>query len=626
MFESLLEQILQKYLGKLILGLNSQNLKVGIWRGNVVIENVSIRPDIFQGLNLPISLKFSSIGKLSLQVPWSNLSSSPIEILLDRVYLIIVPKPQADWDFVDFTTMEKKMEIINDYVRRCIEKFLEKEKKNLIESPTAGKSPNNQGYLEKLKLIIMDNIQVKLTNVHLRFENEGIEGFHQEIKYSWGVTLDKLEIFTTDKDWHKTFYDRNEPKNKDKPMNKKLILSSLSIYWNSKEEVFLKDQQIIDSMTNLIKTNKESNNKTTEILSLSSIIKLVQKTSHYEIFDSPEFQIDIELAIMNILFMKPKLQEIIHLIDFFQSYQQAIIQLRKSVSIVSEEDKSRHRKDFILIFEKIQSSQCQNLEVLSQDEKQLFIDIIMSETQEEILPWVKIFIHEFQKKQKFIEFEKTKKKQAKGWLSGWWGGATEGIEASNEEKVELESYFEKNFSNDNLTSTALRPKDYIWFQLDFRLEEGCLTLRNFGKNGEEEGVKFRFENVEMKLRKRGERYLQVSFEIMEFYIDFVTRFYGETNEIKSNFLMKNEIIARKDEAFLNMKFERFPDGEVPENEIQPDMRVSLISRSTKIRYNSIGIYRLIDFFNVKLEHETLKDSAWQQIENINDATKVLYLP
>jgi len=235
MFESLLEQILQKFLGKFVQGLNSQNLKLGVWSGNVVIENVSIKPEVLEMFEIPISLKFSSIGKLSLQVPWSSLSSSPVEVLLEKVYIIIGAKQQNEWKFVDYNTIMKKLELIENYVKTCIQKFIEKEK-SLMESGQ-NKSPEQQaGYFEKLKLRIVDNLQVTIKSIHVRFENEGIEGLHDEMKYSWGLTLDRLDIYTTDTKWEKAFFDRTDPKNKDKPMNKLLKLSSFCIYWNSNEK------------------------------------------------------------------------------------------------------------------------------------------------------------------------------------------------------------------------------------------------------------------------------------------------------------------------------------------------------------------------------------------------------
>ena len=63
MFEKLLEHILTKYFGKYIEGLNGKNLKMGVWSGNVLIQNVKVKASTFDELNLPIELKFSHIGK-----------------------------------------------------------------------------------------------------------------------------------------------------------------------------------------------------------------------------------------------------------------------------------------------------------------------------------------------------------------------------------------------------------------------------------------------------------------------------------------------------------------------------------------------------------------------------------
>ena len=46
MFEKILEKILIQYFGKFIIGLDKNNLKLGVWSGNVVIEKVNINPEI----------------------------------------------------------------------------------------------------------------------------------------------------------------------------------------------------------------------------------------------------------------------------------------------------------------------------------------------------------------------------------------------------------------------------------------------------------------------------------------------------------------------------------------------------------------------------------------------------
>ncbi len=62
MFEGLLEKLLANYFGKYISGLDSNNLHLGVWSGNVVIENVNLKSDFFEHFDFPFDLVFSSIG------------------------------------------------------------------------------------------------------------------------------------------------------------------------------------------------------------------------------------------------------------------------------------------------------------------------------------------------------------------------------------------------------------------------------------------------------------------------------------------------------------------------------------------------------------------------------------
>ncbi len=67
MFEGLLEKLLANYFGKYISGLDSNNLHLGVWSGNVIIENVNLKSDIFDQFDFPLDLVFSSIGDLNFK-------------------------------------------------------------------------------------------------------------------------------------------------------------------------------------------------------------------------------------------------------------------------------------------------------------------------------------------------------------------------------------------------------------------------------------------------------------------------------------------------------------------------------------------------------------------------------
>ena len=63
--------------------------------------------------------------------------------------------------------------------------------------------------MAKLGKKIVDNLQLKIVNVHFRFEEKSTFK-----NYSWGVTLDEISFITTDKNWNPSFIDRSGDINK----------------------------------------------------------------------------------------------------------------------------------------------------------------------------------------------------------------------------------------------------------------------------------------------------------------------------------------------------------------------------------------------------------------------------
>jgi len=53
------------------------------------MENMELKKSMFDKLKLPLLLKLGRVGKLQILVPWRSLSSSPVEVIIDSVYMII---------------------------------------------------------------------------------------------------------------------------------------------------------------------------------------------------------------------------------------------------------------------------------------------------------------------------------------------------------------------------------------------------------------------------------------------------------------------------------------------------------------------------------------------------------
>lgn len=59
---------LNKYLGNYVYGLDPQSLKISVFKGDVQLNNLHLKPEALNALNLPITVKAGLLGSLTLKV------------------------------------------------------------------------------------------------------------------------------------------------------------------------------------------------------------------------------------------------------------------------------------------------------------------------------------------------------------------------------------------------------------------------------------------------------------------------------------------------------------------------------------------------------------------------------
>ena len=69
MFEKVLEMILELVFGKFIKGIDSKNIKLALWSGEVNIQNVTLKDDVIKIIDIPLTLIYSKIGKIHVKIP-----------------------------------------------------------------------------------------------------------------------------------------------------------------------------------------------------------------------------------------------------------------------------------------------------------------------------------------------------------------------------------------------------------------------------------------------------------------------------------------------------------------------------------------------------------------------------
>ncbi|XP_077487985.1 intermembrane lipid transfer protein VPS13A-like isoform X2 [Amblyomma americanum] len=210
MFEGVVAHLLNKYLGKYIKDLDSENLNVGIFNGTVQLTDLKLKAEALYELELPIEVKAGCIGKVSVDIPWLSLSSEPVLIHVEDVLILAGPISDEPYD------AEKERLL----ARACKSRRLE-----LLEEPLAENELDKpRGFFENLIGTIVNNVQISVQNVHIRYEDTVSS---PKYPFGCGVVLQSLTAITTSSKWKPIQLDSSS-----KTIYKLVKLESFSVYWS----------------------------------------------------------------------------------------------------------------------------------------------------------------------------------------------------------------------------------------------------------------------------------------------------------------------------------------------------------------------------------------------------------
>ncbi|KAF2903862.1 hypothetical protein ILUMI_02321 [Ignelater luminosus] len=219
-FESVVTDVLNRVLGDYVENLDSKQLKLGIWGGDVELKDLVLKPAALDDLDLPVQTVYGRLGKLVLKIPWKNLYGAAVEANIEGLYLLVVPNQQVVYD----PEKEEKQEIKSkqDELQR-IEDAKKKEEEK-------GKPKADDTFVEKLTTQIIKNVQLKITNIHIRYEDKVT---HPNHPFAMGITLSNLSLETTDESWRPTIVQEMVTK-----IYKVVNLEGLAVYWNCNSALY----------------------------------------------------------------------------------------------------------------------------------------------------------------------------------------------------------------------------------------------------------------------------------------------------------------------------------------------------------------------------------------------------
>ncbi|BFZ13595.1 hypothetical protein BsWGS_16634 [Bradybaena similaris] len=247
-FESIVVDMMNKYLGEFVEDLDKSQLSIGIWSSDVVLKKLNLKETALKHLNIPVKIKAGHLGKLTLKVPWKNLYTEPVVVHIQDIYALTVPDTAVKYDL----EMDRQAQFAEKLARLAqieLQKKLEAEKVKPWD-------PTQDTFVEKLSIQIIKNLQIKVTSLHLRHE----DAFNNPKRpISIGITLKELLFQTTDASWKETVI-----KEAVTQIYKLVRLDSLSVYWNSKSDLMQENskKKILNALAdNIPKLGSKSNHQ-----------------------------------------------------------------------------------------------------------------------------------------------------------------------------------------------------------------------------------------------------------------------------------------------------------------------------------------------------------------------------
>lgn len=223
MLEGLVSNLLNRFLGMYVKNFDPKQLNVGIWSGDVKLRNLELRKEALDQLHLPLNVVEGRLGELTLSIPWSNLRGKPVKVNIEDVYLLSAPKEESDYN-----AEEEEKRAVAVKLEKLESAELLKERNT--EGMSQEEQQKNQSFTQSLVTAIVDNLQISIKNVHVRYEDAISAPGHP---FAIGLTLKEMSAVSTDSEWRPTFIQATSGNS-----HKLAVLNSFGLYWNSDAELY----------------------------------------------------------------------------------------------------------------------------------------------------------------------------------------------------------------------------------------------------------------------------------------------------------------------------------------------------------------------------------------------------
>lgn len=676
MLEGLVANLLNRFLGMYVRNFDPKQLNVGIWSGDVKLKNLELRREALDQLHLPLNVIEGHLGQLTLSIPWSNLRGKPVRVNIEDVYVLAAPKEDQEYNAAEEENRAHavKMEKLDS---------AELLKERNTEGMNAEEQQKNQTFTASLVTAIVDNLQISVKNVHVRYEDSISDPGHP---FAVGMTLSELSAVSTDENWKPTFI-----QNTSGNTHKLATLGALAIYWDTDtsllgsgkgsqtaEEQGIDHDDVITKFRDMIAARDAK-----ELGDHQYILKPVTGRAGLEMdktgrTDKPKIKARLLFNELGFVIDDDQYRDALMLVDLFhyfirhQEYRKlqpkksptedprAWLQFAGKAVLDKIHDRNyrwtweyfKERRDdrnkYIALFKKKKKD-----EKLTPDEATEMEALERKLTYEDLRFWRSLARNQMRKEN--VGVPKPAQKQT--WGQWVWGGKGQeqhpGDETQMTDEQRKELYDAIDFDEKKTIAEAVdMPKEAVKLQVDMSLREGSFTLKRDPHGKATEMLQLVFQGFDTKFLQRTDSMLaDISLETMKL-VDGTTEgnLFSQMLQIKQDSAIPKEdrvkelndddTLKKADSSAHDMQDENNDDDDDEEEIIDPffalsfeqnpidghaDTALTMKLRGMEFVYNPRLVTEVVKFFKPPERHMesigALMETAGATVEGIRQQTR-----
>ncbi|KAI0308206.1 hypothetical protein B0F90DRAFT_1833497 [Multifurca ochricompacta] len=293
--KELLGFVFSRFLAPYVENLDMGLVNLGIIQGQVTLGKLRIKKGALDSFRLPINVSEGHLGKFSLSLHWFNLGNQPVEVLIEDVYLLVVPRQE---DGGDPKELERRMQEVK------LERLQNAESNNI---QGIDDSAQNQGFVESFLAKLLNNIQVTVKNVHIRYEDKISVPGHP---FAVGVTLSSFSAVSVDENWVPAFIEGSS-----KTVHKLAKLEYLAGYFDTDAQSMsgLPFETAMERFSSMIAREGASQDHQFILKPVSGEGRVILR--HKATKDAPRFDIQLLFPEIGILLDDHQFRDIISLLE-----------------------------------------------------------------------------------------------------------------------------------------------------------------------------------------------------------------------------------------------------------------------------------------------------------------------